>query len=76
MFNELHYCQIVKKIINTEAEIWFISTKFNKIKVKIKRFYLFFTHFFSFAGGGKYSPRRIHQKVFNDLCYIHKVTNF
>ena len=34
MFNELHYCQIVKKMINTEAEIWFISTKFNKIKVK------------------------------------------
>ena len=34
------------------------------------------THLFSFARGGNYSPIRIHQKVFSDLCYFHKVETF
>ena len=36
-----------------------------KYEAEIKWFYLFFTYLFLFARGGKYSPIRIHQKVFN-----------
>ena len=40
---------------------------------KLNDFINFFTYLFSFAQGGKYSPIPIHQKVFNDLLYFHKV---
>ena len=39
-------------------------------------FIYFFTYLFSFGRGGKYSPIRIYQKVFNDLYYFHKVETF
>ena len=44
----------------------FTSTKLKKIKW----FYLFLTYLFLFVRGGKYSPMRIHQKIFNDLYYL------
>ena len=40
---------------------------------RLNSFIYFFTYLFSLARGGKYSPIRIHQKVFNDLYYFHKV---
>ena len=43
---------------------------------RLNGFIYFFTYLFSLARGGKYSPIRIHQKVFNDLYYFHKVETF
>ena len=43
---------------------------------KINRFYLFIYIFVSISTRWKYSPVHIHQKVFNDLYYIHKVERF
>ena len=54
-------------MIETEAGIYVY-----KYEV-IKQFYWFLYILFSFASGGKYSPTCIHQKVFNDLYYFHKV---
>ena len=43
---------------------------------EVSDFIYFFTYLFSFARGGQYSPIRIHQKVFNDLCYFYKFETF
>ena len=52
-----------------ELEYVFIITKLKKIN----NFIYLFTYWFSFAQGGNYLPIHIHQKVFNDLYYLHKV---
>ena len=59
-------------MIRTEAGVVVISIKLKKLN----DFIYFFTYLLLYARGGKYSPVRIHQKVFNDLKYTYKVETF